>query len=474
MLIGAFAALHLSQTNRKEYGRSISEGAGWLGIALILYSIFTYSKSTPFPGFYALFPSLGTALIILFATHQTTVGKFVGNKAFVGLGLISYSAYLWHQPVLSFARHWYKTPDKSLILVLVILVLIIAYFSWRFVERPFRAKERFDRKFVFITSFATASLLIFTGYLTSKIDFAREELMAKELVSQKAIYSSNMNERIFVKNRIKYENIEPEAIAIGSSRLMQASSKVANLELLNLSVSGASLEDLIAIWDLSSSKFSPAYVFLGADPWIFNVNSGQSRWKSLEAEYGFALSKLGLHTKDVTNAKSLSTSRFNSLAVKIYDSVNQSKIRADDDTPSLTDKIRKDGSRVYNLAYANSTPEEVARDALSFISYAMSKYQYSNEAKDILEKFVDKLKAQNRNVVLVLSPYHPSLYDQMRLHDRKFLEIESIFKDIAITHEIQLIGSYDPTKVGCSSEDFYDGQHPKDKCMVRVFSELKK
>ncbi len=474
LLIGAFAAFYLSQVNRRDFDKSISEGAGWLGVALIIYSVFTYNKTTPFPGFYALVPSLGTVLIILFGTKETTVGKFLGNKAFVGVGLISYSAYLWHQPVLAFARHWSKELDKFLIFLLVVFVLTIAYFSWRFIEQPFRTKKRLYGKKIFIASFAIAFLFIFIGFFTSKIDFAREELMAKELATHDVIYSSNINERIFIKHRIKYENIEPEAIAIGSSRIMQASSKGTNLELLNLSVSGASLEDLIAIWELSSNKFNPMYVLLGADPWIFNINSGQSRWKSLEAEYLTALSKLGLATKDVTHKQNASTSSLNYLAIKIYDFVNHSKIRTDDDSPSLTDKIRKDGSRVYNLAYANKSPEEIKRNALSFISYAMSNYEYSKDVRYILEKFVSKLKAQNRNVVLVLSPYHPSLYDQMRLEDRKFLEIELIFKDIAMTHGIRLIGSYDPTKVGCSSEDFYDGMHPKDKCLEKVFSELSK
>lgn len=143
----------------------------------------------------------------------------------------------------------------------------------------------------------------------------------------------------------KYETIKPEAIAIGSSRIMQASSKETNLDLLNLSVSGASIEDLIAIWELSSSKFNPAYVILGADPWIFNANSGQSRWKSLEAEYSLALSKLGL-AKDVARSQNVYASSLNAVVVKFYDSVNRSSIRADDDAPSLADKIRKDGSRL--------------------------------------------------------------------------------------------------------------------------------
>jgi peptidoglycan/LPS O-acetylase OafA/YrhL len=473
LLIGAFAALYLSTENRKEFSKSLSDFLGWLGVALILYAVFAYSKATPFPGLYALIPSLGAVLIILFATQQTTVGKFVGNNLFVGVGLISYSAYLWHQPVLAFARHWFKDLDQFLILLLVTLVFVISYFSWRFIEQPFRSKDRFNRKFIFIASFLGGLIFIFIGYFTSKIDFAREELMAKYLAYHGVIYSSNINERTFVKNRIKYENIKPEAIVIGSSRLMQTSSSVTQLDLLNLSVSGASIEDLVAIWELSSNKFNPAYVFLGADPWIFNANSGQSRWKSLETEYGSALSKLGL-AKDVSHSQNVSTSSLNAVAVKFYDSVNPPKIRAEDDSPSFVDKIRKDGSRVYNLAYANKSLEEVERGSHSYVSYAMSNYQYSSEVRHILEKFVSHLKAQNRKVVLVLSPYHPSLYDIMRRQDTKFLEIESIFKDIAVTYGVQMIGSYDPTKAGCSSEDFYDGMHPKDKCMKMVFSELKR
>ena len=471
LLIGTFAALNLSMTNRKEFSKGLSEFLGWVGVALVLYAVFAFSKTTPFPSLYALVPTLGTVLVILFATQHNSLGKLLGNNLFVGIGLISYSAYLWHQPVLAFARYLSKELDQILILLLVSLVFLISYYSWRFIEQPFRSKAKFNRKFVFTTSFLVGLIFIFIGYFTSKIDFALEEAMAKDLVYHDVIYSSKINERTFIKSRIKFENIYPEAIAIGSSRLMQASSRVTQLDLLNLSVSGASIEDLLAIWELSSNKFNPTYVFLGADPWIFNVNSGQSRWKSLETEYVSGLSKLGL-AKDVSQSPSVSSLAFNSVAVKFFDSINQSKIRAEDDTPSFLDKIRKDGSRVYNLAYANKLPEEVERGAPSNLSYAMSKYQYSDEIRHILEKFLSQLKGQNRKVVFVLSPYHPSLYDLMRLQDRKFLEIESIFRDIAVTNGVQLIGSYDPTYVGCSSEDFYDGMHPKEKCMEKVFSGL--
>jgi peptidoglycan/LPS O-acetylase OafA/YrhL len=163
LLIGAFAALYMSRANRKEFSKAFGEICGWLGVALFLYSCFSYSKVTPFPGLYALVPTLGTVLIILFATQKTTVGKFVGNKAFVGVGLISYSAYLWHQPLFAFARQRSTVePSYTVFLVLSVIAFVLAYFSWRFVEAPFRRKK-IPRFKVFLFAGVGSILMIAIG-----------------------------------------------------------------------------------------------------------------------------------------------------------------------------------------------------------------------------------------------------------------------------------------------------------------------
>jgi peptidoglycan/LPS O-acetylase OafA/YrhL len=164
LLIGVFAAFYLSKVNRKVFSKVASEFGGWLGVALILYAVFAYSKATPFPSLYALVPTIGAVLIILFATQQTTVGKFLGNKVFVCLGLISYSAYLWHQPLFAFARlKSLMEPSVYVFLVLLVLTLILAYFSWKFVEVPFRTKNRFKRKQIFILTLSATFLLMVFG-----------------------------------------------------------------------------------------------------------------------------------------------------------------------------------------------------------------------------------------------------------------------------------------------------------------------
>jgi peptidoglycan/LPS O-acetylase OafA/YrhL len=108
-------------------------------LAAVLVPIFLYSSSTPFPGLTALLPVGGTALLILFAGPETLAGRLLGLKPLVGVGLISYSAYLWHQPLFAFARlRSLAVPSPWLMGALSLLSLLLAWLSWRFVEQPFR------------------------------------------------------------------------------------------------------------------------------------------------------------------------------------------------------------------------------------------------------------------------------------------------------------------------------------------------
>jgi len=184
LLIGAFAAFYLSQANRKLFDKRLSEFGGWLGVALILYAVFAYSKATPFPGLYALVPTLGTVLIILFATQQTTVGRFVGNSTFVGIGLISYSAYLWHQPLFAMFKHSGYEVSKEIYLTLTILALLLAYVTWRVVETPFRKKSFFSRRAIFVFSTLGATFFIafgLAGYRANSFDSRAHMAIFKDL-----------------------------------------------------------------------------------------------------------------------------------------------------------------------------------------------------------------------------------------------------------------------------------------------------
>lgn len=135
--IGAMCAFYVHKRTVKA-----SQPLSALGLALILYSIFLFDEDIPFPSLYTLVPVLGTALIILFCSAGTFAYKCLSLKHVVGIGLLSYSAYLWHQPLMAFARiKIFPHPHWSVMLALCFASLALAYFSWRFVERPFRTKE---------------------------------------------------------------------------------------------------------------------------------------------------------------------------------------------------------------------------------------------------------------------------------------------------------------------------------------------
>lgn len=156
LMIGSLVAIYLVMRWRKrEKNRVIAEIGSAIGLGLIIWAIVYLEKSTPFPGKYALAPTVGAALVIIFASPATLVGRLLSWRPLVGIGLISYSAYLWHQPIFAFARLMLRTlPSPFVLSCLSVLSLLLAYLSWRFVEKPFRNKERVRRQTVFTLSIA--------------------------------------------------------------------------------------------------------------------------------------------------------------------------------------------------------------------------------------------------------------------------------------------------------------------------------
>ena len=162
LMIGSLVAFYLFY-NEQPRG-TIRHPASIIGIGLILLSIFVLDRTLPFPSLYALAPTIGTALIILFATSGTLVNKLLSQRLFVGIGLISYSAYLWHQPIFVFARiRGMDEPETGLIFLLSSFAILLAYLSWRFIELPFRDRSRFTRKQVFSASFIVSLIFIGVG-----------------------------------------------------------------------------------------------------------------------------------------------------------------------------------------------------------------------------------------------------------------------------------------------------------------------
>jgi peptidoglycan/LPS O-acetylase OafA/YrhL len=150
LMAGSIAAVLVNKNLFVLQFEKLNNPLSILGFTLLAVAIFGFDKATPFPSFYTLIPILGTVLIILFGTEKTIIAKIFSFKPVVGLGLISFSAYLWHQPIFAFYRHSsYLGATLAEMLMLTGLVLVLATLTWRYIEQPFRNRSFLTRKQIF-------------------------------------------------------------------------------------------------------------------------------------------------------------------------------------------------------------------------------------------------------------------------------------------------------------------------------------
>ncbi|MCH4810779.1 acyltransferase family protein [Vreelandella neptunia] len=206
-----------------------------LGFCLILYSIFLFDESIPFPSAYTLVPVVGTALIILFCSTGTLVYNLLSLKFVVGIGLISYSAYLWHQPLMAFARiEIFPYPHWTTMLALCFSSLALAYLTWRYVERPFRTKNGSwinSRAKVFATAFVASCAVFsfgFYGHINNGIP-DRIRLSAEQSAYLSTATSSPMRNKchasadnpIKPQNACRYNNDNATIAVFGDSHVVE-------------------------------------------------------------------------------------------------------------------------------------------------------------------------------------------------------------------------------------------------------------
>lgn len=166
LAIGAGIAFHMFYRKKSLLSnKKIQESLGLLGLAMICFAILLYDNTTPFPSLYALLPTIGAGLVILFASSQTISGRLLKMKLLVAVGLISYSVYLWHQPLLAFTKYSIiSNPSDTTYVVLAFLPFPLAYLSWKFIEKPFRLKRKGEgKKFIFIFSLIGSTVFIVAG-----------------------------------------------------------------------------------------------------------------------------------------------------------------------------------------------------------------------------------------------------------------------------------------------------------------------
>jgi peptidoglycan/LPS O-acetylase OafA/YrhL len=205
-----------------------------IGLAFILIPVFLYNSGTPFPGLAALFPCLGTALVIWAnSLSSTVVGGMLSKRPVVFVGLISYSLYLWHWPLLAFSKYLAFTPlSFGYRVALIMLGFVCAILSWKYVETPFRIKKvGTSRKSTFV--FAGSGLIIafVCGLLVMKRKgfpqrFPAQALKFADAAEDTAFHNELTTQDILagklVPIGVKDQKLHPSVFVWGDSHAMAA------------------------------------------------------------------------------------------------------------------------------------------------------------------------------------------------------------------------------------------------------------
>ena len=337
-----------------------------------------------------------------------------------------------------------------------------------------------------LTAFPALLLLISVNYIgdAAKIFHDTYELEMAEIINSGNYVTniSNYDHRIFQKHLISNVKRRPDVLIIGSSRAMLINSEYfENQHVLNNSVSGASIEDLVAIYQLYKSKgMFPNKIVIGIDPWTFNENSGQNRWQSLKYEYNrfFSSSHL-INSSLATNydkyLELLSLSYFQN-SLKNIPQIIKAKEKPQSTMEKYNATYTKllDGSLVYGNAVRNATNLEVEEKARKYTQgeiYGIENfYSLSPKIIDIFKKFITELKEKEIEIAFFLTPYHPTVYRVIKDDYSMVVKAEDFIIKYSQTNHIKLYGSFNPEKLGLDASYFCDGMHCKEAAIKKIMN----
>jgi peptidoglycan/LPS O-acetylase OafA/YrhL len=181
-----FCLSHIIYSQKSDaHGKALSNILSLVGLFLLFYGFWRINKAIPFPGKWALLPVLGAVLIISAGAKAWVNRTILSHRIAVCLGLISFPLYLWHWPLLSFARIVESEVPSSNIRVLAILIsILLAWLTAKFIERPIRTGSRGN--ILKLTMLCGIVFLIgISGFVASRFDFSSSHGYEKLVIQRK-------------------------------------------------------------------------------------------------------------------------------------------------------------------------------------------------------------------------------------------------------------------------------------------------
>lgn len=155
LLIGAFLAyLSIFEKVRTfRFTKRYADQLSLLGTLTLLIALICITKEAVFPGWWALLPTFATACLIMAGPDAWINRKILSTRLMIWFGLISFPLYLWHWPLLSFARIlWHGHVNTNLICCLILLSIIMAWLTYKFIETPIRFGKSSKKNYYSLTA----------------------------------------------------------------------------------------------------------------------------------------------------------------------------------------------------------------------------------------------------------------------------------------------------------------------------------
>jgi hypothetical protein len=195
-------------------GSTLRNVQAWLGAALIVAAVALTTKASQFPGWWAVLPTLGAVLMIA-AGMQAWLNRVVlSNKLLVWFGLISFPLYLWHWPLLSFARIVEsEVPARNIRIAAVLLSVVLAWLTYKLIERPIRFGPHSKAKTI-----ALLILMVIVGYVGYNA-YKRDGLKFRDPTADKTYVAQTIEQQFSDKCSRHFDKINhcAERIKTGQS-----------------------------------------------------------------------------------------------------------------------------------------------------------------------------------------------------------------------------------------------------------------
>lgn len=193
-----------------------------LGIVIIFYSLIFFKDTDVQPGFISLVAVLGASMFILFTRENSFIYKIATLKISIFFGIISYSLYLYHQPILVFYRFNQGEIGNKIFLILFLIMVLLSYLSYRFFENPIRRSKN-NKKYLIILFLVLA---IFAFYKGAKYTKGYENRISQEV--KNAIQHFEVREYVRLTQKPNGLNILNKETVNCDSRIPSTACRIEN------------------------------------------------------------------------------------------------------------------------------------------------------------------------------------------------------------------------------------------------------